>query len=73
MQAPLKDKYVLGLDPGFRTGCKLAAVDPTGKVLGIDKCYISLPNKDHHQDEAKLLRMIKDYHIEVIAMGTGTA
>ncbi len=73
MQAPLKDKYVLGLDPGFRTGCKLAAVDPTGKVLGIDKCYISLPNKDHHQDEAKLLRMIKDYHIEVIAMGNGTA
>ncbi len=54
MQAPLKDKYVLGLDPGFRTGCKLAAVDPTGKVLGI-------------------LRMIKDYHIEVIAMGNGTA
>ena len=73
MQAPLKDKYVLGLDPGFRTGCKLAAVDPTGKVLGIDKCYISLPNKDHHQDEAKLLRMIKEYHIEVIAMGNGTA
>ncbi|MDY5278434.1 Tex family protein [Sharpea porci] len=73
MQAPLKDKYVLGLDPGFRTGCKLAAVDPTGKVLGIDKCYISLPNKDHHQDEATLLRMIKDYHIEVIAMGNGTA
>lgn len=73
MQAPLKDKYVLGLDPGFRTGCKLAAVDPTGKVLGIDKCYISLPNKDHHQDEAKLLRMIKDYHVEVIAMGNGTA
>ncbi|MST88739.1 RNA-binding transcriptional accessory protein [Sharpea azabuensis] len=73
MQAPLKDKYVLGLDPGFRTGCKLAAVDPTGKVLGIDKCYISLPNKDHHQDEATLLRMIKDYHVEVIAMGNGTA
>lgn len=73
MQAPLKDKYVLGLDPGFRTGCKLAAVDPTGKVLGIDKCYISLPKKDHQQDEATLLRMIKDYHIEVIAMGNGTA
>ncbi|MDD6512118.1 Tex family protein [Sharpea azabuensis] len=73
MQAPLKDKYVLGLDPGFRTGCKLAAVDPTGKVLGIDKSYISLPKKDHQQDEATLLRMIKDYHIEVIAMGNGTA
>lgn len=73
MQAPLKDKYVLGLDPGFRTGCKLAAVDPTGKVLGIDKCYISLPKKDHQQDETTLLRMIKDYHIEVIAMGNGTA
>lgn len=73
MQAPLKDKYVLGLDPGFRTGCKLAAVDPTGKVLGIDKCYISLSKKDHQQDEATLLRMIKDYHIEVIAMGNGTA
>lgn len=73
MQPPLKNKYVLGLDPGFRTGCKLAAVDPTGKVLDIDKVFISLPKVRHDQDEKTLLRMIYDYHIEVIAIGNGTA
>lgn len=73
LQAPLKDRYVLGVDPAFRTGCKLAAIDPTGKVLAINKVYITMPKKDYSKDEATLLSMIKKYNIEIIAIGNGTA
>ena len=73
LQPPMKDRYVLGVDPAFRTGCKLAALDPTGKVLAIDKVYITIPKKDYTRDEHVLLSMIKDYHIELIAIGNGTA
>jgi uncharacterized protein len=73
LQAPLKDRYVLGVDPAFRTGCKLAAIDPTGKVLDINKVFITIPKKDYTKDEAILLSMIKKYHIEIIAIGNGTA
>jgi len=73
LQAPLKDRYVLGVDPAYRTGCKLAAIDPTGKVLAINKVYITLPKKDYSKDEAVLLSMIKKYQIEIIAIGNGTA
>ncbi|MEG0367868.1 MAG: helix-hairpin-helix domain-containing protein, partial [Coprobacillus sp.] len=73
LQAPLKDRYVLGVDPAFRTGCKLAAIDPTGKVLEIDKVYITIPKKDYSQDEKTLLTMISKYKIEIIAIGNGTA
>lgn len=73
LQAPLKDRFVLGVDPAYRTGCKLAAIDPTGKVLDINKVYITLPKKDYSKDEAILLSMIKKYKIEIIAIGNGTA
>lgn len=73
LQAPMKDKFVLGVDPAFRTGCKLAAIDPTGKVLDISKVYITLPKADYSQDEKVLLSMIQKYHIEIIAIGNGTA
>lgn len=73
LQAPLKDRYVLGVDPAFRTGCKLAAIDPTGKVLAIDKVYITLPKNDYSKDEKILLSMIQQYQIEIIAIGNGTA
>ena len=73
LQAPLKDRYVLGVDPAFRTGCKLAAINPTGKVLDINKVYITIPKKDYSQDEKILLNMIQKYHIEIIAIGNGTA
>lgn len=73
LQAPLKDKYVLGLDPAFRTGCKLAAIDPTGKVLGISKVFITIPKDSYERDEKTLLSMIKKYGIEIIAIGNGTA
>lgn len=73
LQAPLKDRYVLGVDPAFRTGCKLAAIDPTGKVLDINKVFITLPKADYTKDEKILLSMIQEYRIEIIAIGNGTA
>lgn len=73
LQAPLKDRYVLGVDPAFRTGCKLAAIDPTGKVLEINKVFITLPKNDYSKDEKVLLSMIKKHNIEIIAIGNGTA
>lgn len=73
LQAPLKDRYVLGVDPAYRTGCKLAAIDPTGKVLDINKVFITLPKADYSKDEKILLNMIKKYNIEIIAIGNGTA
>ena len=73
LQAPLKDRYVLGVDPAFRTGCKLAAIDPTGKVLDINKVFITLPKADYTKDEKILLSMIQKYRIEIIAIGYGTA
>ena len=73
LQAPLKDRYVLGVDPALRTGCKLAAIDPTGKVLDINKVFITLPKADYTKDEKILLSMIQKYRIEIIAIGNGTA
>ena len=73
LQAPLKDRYVLGVDPAFRTGCKLAAIDPTGKVLDIHKVFMTLPKEDYSQDEKILLSMIQKYKIQIIAIGNGTA
>ena len=73
MQAPLKDKIILGVDPAYRTGCKLAVIDVTGKVLAIDKIYPTLPKDDYSKDIDKLLKLISKYKIEVIAIGNGTA
>ena len=73
MQAPLKDRFVLGVDPAFRTGCKLAAIDPTGKVLDINKAFITIPKANYDHDEKIIMDMIKKYHIEIIAIGNGTA
>ncbi len=73
LQAPLKDKMVLGVDPAYRTGCKLAVVDATGKMLAIDKIYPTLPKNDYSQDIKKVLSLINTYNIEIIAIGNGTA
>ncbi|MFR1450394.1 MAG: Tex family protein [Beduini sp.] len=73
MQAPLKDKIILGVDPAYRTGCKLAIIDVTGKVLAIDKIYPTLPKDDYSKDIDKLLKLISKYKIEVVAIGNGTA
>lgn len=73
LQAPLKDKVVLGLDPAYRTGCKLAVVDETGKVLEIDKVFITIPKNNYDKETKILLSLIKKYNVEIIAIGNGTA
>ncbi len=73
MTAPLKGKTVLGYDPGFRTGCKLAVVDKTGKVLDTAVIYPTLPRQDIERSKKTVLSLIRKYHIDVIAIGNGTA
>lgn len=70
---PLKDKTVLGYDPAFRTGCKLAVLDKTGKVLEIAVIYPTEPHNDIEGSRKKLLELIDKYNIDVIAIGNGTA
>ena len=73
MQPPVKGKVAMGLDPGYRTGCKVAVVDATGRVLDTGVIY---PTHSHSRvQEAKALvsRMIQKYQVEVIAIGNGTA
>ncbi len=74
LQPPLKGKVVLGVDPAFRTGCKLAVVDETGKVLKIDVIYPHPPVRKAAEAQNKLKKMFAEYHpIEVVAIGNGTA
>ncbi|MDU9695568.1 RNA-binding transcriptional accessory protein [Priestia megaterium] len=73
LQPPLKGKVVLGVDPAFRTGCKLAVVDETGKVLKIDVIYPHPPVRKAAEAQNKLKRMFAEYPIEVVAIGNGTA
>ncbi|MBQ7406641.1 MAG: RNA-binding transcriptional accessory protein [Clostridia bacterium] len=71
--APLKGKTVLGYDPGFRTGCKLAVVDKTGKVLDTGVIYPTEPRNDIEGSKKKVLQLVKKYGIDVISIGNGTA
>ncbi len=73
LQPPLEGKMILGVDPAFRTGCKLAVIDSTGKMLKIDVFYPHPPVNKKAEAKAKLLSIMKDYPIEVIAIGNGTA
>ena len=73
MQPPLKGKTVLGYDPGYRTGCKLAVVDKTGKVLDTAVIYPTKPQERIAESRAKVLALIKKYGINVVAIGNGTA
>ncbi len=75
MQAPIVGKVVLGWDPAFRTGCKLAVVDETGKVLDTTVIYPTAPTTDAKIRAAKdtLKKLIKKYHIDLISVGNGTA
>ena len=74
LQPPVKGKVALGLDPGFRTGCKLAVVDPTGKVLDTGVIFPTIKS-DRKYDEAKVIvkRLLSRYKVEIIAIGNGTA
>ena len=73
MQPPLKSRTVMGLDPGYRTGCKVAVVDPTGKVLDTGVIYPAPPHKKIADAEKTLMRFIKQYGVKAVAIGNGTA
>ncbi|HLT55007.1 MAG TPA: helix-hairpin-helix domain-containing protein, partial [Bacillota bacterium] len=73
LQPPLKGKTILGVDPAYRTGCKLAVVDETGKVLDIGVMYPTPPKNDVAGAEKVVLQLINKYHIELVAIGNGTA
>lgn len=73
MQAPLRGKSVMGYDPGYRTGCKLAVVDKTGKVLDTAVIYPTKP-REQIKESAKVIKdLVKKHGVEVIAIGNGTA
>ena len=73
LQPPIKGKVVLGWDPAFRTGCKLAVVDETGKVLDTKVIYPTAPQNKVEQAKAELKKLIKKYNVSLISVGNGTA
>lgn len=80
LQAPIKDKTVLGVDPAFRTGCKLAVVDKTGKVLEIGVIYPNEKSKGQtvsdtavEQSKKKIVELVNKYNVDIIDIGNGTA
>ena len=70
---PMKEKVVLGFDPAFRTGCKLAVLDKTGKPLEIAVIYPTEPHLKIQESKEKVLELIDKYNIDIIAIGNGTA
>lgn len=80
LQAPMKGKMVLGVDPAFRTGCKLAVISPSSNVLEIGVIYpnekakgMTVNNNDYLKSKKTIVDLIKKYNVEVIAIGNGTA
>lgn len=74
LQAPFKGKVVMGYDPAYRTGCKLAIVDETGKLLNVSVIYPTQSPKQNVKEAAKTFKqLIEDYQVEMIAIGNGTA
>ena len=73
MQPPIAGRVVLGWDPAFRTGCKLAVVDSTGKVLDTVVIYPTAPQNRVAESKRILKEMIKKYNITLISVGNGTA
>jgi protein Tex len=73
MQPPVKDKVVLGFDPAYRTGCKIAVVDETGKLMDTETIYPTDPQKDIEGSKKKLKEIIKKFQLDIIAIGNGTA
>ncbi|MCM1252016.1 MAG: RNA-binding transcriptional accessory protein [Clostridium sp.] len=73
LQPPIAGKVVLGWDPAFRTGCKLAVVDETGKVLDTKVIYPTAPQNKVEEAKAELKKLIKKYHVSLISVGNGTA
>ena len=73
LQAPLKNLIVMGFDPAYRTGCKIAVIDDTGKLLATTTVYPTEPQNDTEGAKKKLLELINKYNINMIAIGNGTA
>jgi uncharacterized protein len=73
LQAPVKGRVVLGVDPAFRTGCKLAVVDDTGKLLEVAVTYPTAPHHRTAEAEAVFKRLITQYQIDLLVIGNGTA
>ena len=73
LQAPVKGKTILGIDPAYRTGCKWAVMDPTGLVLEIGVFYPTPPRSEIKATQAVLQRLVEKYQVDAIAIGNGTA
>lgn len=73
MQPPIAGKVVLGWDPAFRTGCKLAVVDATGKVLATKVIFPTAPQNKVTEAKAELKKLVEKYHVSLISVGNGTA
>ncbi len=73
LQPPMKDKMVLGFDPAYRTGCKLAVIEPTGKKVAIKVIYPHEPKNLYEESKKIVLELIYKYKIDIIAIGNGTA
>ncbi len=73
MQPPVKGKVAMGLDPGYRMGCKVAVVDSTGRLLNTTVIYPVPPHKKPEESKKTLTKLIKAYGVEIIAIGNGTA
>ncbi len=70
---PMKDKVVLGFDPAFRTGCKLAVIDETSKILNISKIYPHDPQNKWDESKRTIKQLVKMFNVDIIAVGNGTA
>ena len=73
MAPPIKGRVVLGVDPGYRTGCKLAVVDSTGKVLETGVGYFTLPHHDKEKAKKQIVGMIERNGVNLVSIGNGTA
>lgn len=73
LQPPMKGKQILGVDPAFRTGCKLAVINPFGTFIDKSVIYPHPPKSKIEASEKEIVRMIKENHVELIAIGNGTA
>lgn len=73
LQPPVRDKVILGLDPAYRTGCKIAVIDKTGKVLDTSVIYPTPPQNKTEEAKRELKRLIAEHNVDVISIGNGTA
>ncbi len=73
LQPPVRDKIIMGIDPGYRTGCKVAVIDETGKYLEGDTIFPHPPHNKVFEAKTTLRRLIDKYQVDVIAIGNGTA